>query len=211
MAQVRRSGGRVAVVTATRGEHGTDDPHGCPPRRLARVRERELRKSLDALDVHEHAWLGHHDSPLPSVPRHLGVAQVVESINQVQPDTIVTFGPDGMTGHTDHQTISSWVTEAWRTTGCAGDLWYATFTPEFHERWGSVNEQANLWFEGTVPAVTPHTELAAQVECTGDLLTVKNRALRAHTSQTRPLEALVGTEVYREWWATESFVAAPRW
>ena len=41
-------------------------------------------------------------------------------------------------------------------------------------------------------------------------------ALRAHTSQTRPLMDLVGDDVYREWWRTESFrnadrVGAPKW
>ncbi|MEO7351469.1 MAG: PIG-L deacetylase family protein [Marmoricola sp.] len=210
MTQVRRSGGRVVVVTATRGEHGTDDPHRCPPDRVARVRERELHDSLDAVDVREHVCLGHPDGELGAMPRTVGVSQLVEILRLVRPDTIVTFGPEGMTGHTDHQTVSSWATEAWRTAGCPGALWYATFTPDFHERWGSVNEQAGLWFEGTVPAVTPHAELAAQVRCTGDLLTTKHRALRAHSSQTRPLERLVGSDVYREWWATESFVAARR-
>jgi len=184
MTQVRRSGGRVVVVTATRGEHGTDDPHRCPPDRVARVRERELHDSLDAVDVREHVWLGHPDGELGAMPRTVGVSQLVEILRLVRPDTIVTFGP--------------------------GALWYATFTPDFHERWGSVNEQAGLWFEGTVPAVTPHAELAAQVRCTGDLLRTKHRALRAHSSQTRPLERLVGSDVYREWWATESFVAARR-
>ena len=43
---------------------------------------------------------------------------------------------------------------------------------------------------------------------TDDLLVLKHRALRAHASQTRPLEDLVGPEVYRRWWASESFVAA---
>jgi LmbE family N-acetylglucosaminyl deacetylase len=210
MADVRRSGGRVVVVTATRGEHGTDDPHGCPPERLARVRSLEMYDALDALDVREHLWLGHLDGSLADLPTSLGVGQVVDVLDKVRPDTIVTFGPEGMTGHTDHQTISRWVTEAWRSTGSRGELWYATFTPDFHERWGSVNEQASLWFEGTVPAETPHSELAAHVECTGDLMNAKYRALRAHTSQTRGLEALVGSDVYREWWSTESFVAAPR-
>ena len=50
MATVRAAGGRVAVVTATRGEHGTSDPQAWPPQRLARIRERELAASLAALD-----------------------------------------------------------------------------------------------------------------------------------------------------------------
>lgn len=104
--------------------------------------------------------------------------------------------------------ISSWVTEAWRSTGCREALWYATLSTEFHERWGPLNDEVGLWFEGSAPPATPTSELVAQVHCTDDLLTRKNRALQAHASQTRPLETLVGAEVYRDWWATESFVAA---
>ena len=43
MAMVRGTGGRVVVVTATRGELGADDPERWPPERLAPHRERELR------------------------------------------------------------------------------------------------------------------------------------------------------------------------
>ena len=48
MSVVRKAGGRVVVVTATRGEHGTDDPATWPPERLAPLRERELMDSLAA-------------------------------------------------------------------------------------------------------------------------------------------------------------------
>jgi LmbE family N-acetylglucosaminyl deacetylase len=209
MATVRESGSRVAVVTATRGESGTDDPAGCPPERLAQVRERELQQSLDIVGVREHAWLGHRDGELPEIPHHRGVTQIRRILRRVRPDTIVTFGPDGMTGHADHQTISSWVTEAWRANGSREALWYATLSTDFHERWGSLNDEVGLWFEGSTPPATSPSDMVAQVHCTDDLLARKYAALRAHASQTRPLEDLVGSDVYRDWWAVESFVAAP--
>ncbi len=210
MTRVRQTGGRVVVVTATRGEHGTEDPQGCPPELLAQVREQEMHASLDAVGVREHIWLGHHDGELAQTPRADGVAQVVEILRRVRPDTVVTFGPEGMTGHEDHQTMSHWVTEAWLSTGSRSALWYATVSPEFHDRWGAVNERVGFWFENAVPPVTAHSDLAAQIHLADELLTTKYRALRAHTSQTRQLEALIGTEDYRQWWATESFVAASR-
>src|SRR4051794_33047690 len=46
MAEFRRRGDRVVVVTATLGEHGTADPETWPPARLAAQRHRELRNSL---------------------------------------------------------------------------------------------------------------------------------------------------------------------
>lgn len=210
MADARRAGHRVAVVTATRGEHGTDDPEAWPPRRLARLRTRELTESLRVLGVREHTWLGYADGALAVADRWRGVARVRHLIETVGPATIVTFGPDGMTGHDDHRTISSWVTEAWVLSGTDAALWYATLTPEFHEAWGSLNKEVGLWFAGSQPPVTPIADLAAHIVCSADLLDLKHQALRAHASQTRALESLVGAETYRSWWAVESFVEAER-
>ncbi|WP_202879322.1 PIG-L deacetylase family protein [Nocardioides cynanchi] len=209
MAAVRRAGGRVVVVTATRGEHGTDDPQRWPPERLAPHRERELRDSLAVVGVHEHRWLPHRDGELADLPLAAGADALVGVLEELRPDTVVTFGPDGMTGHDDHRAVSRWTTEAWRLTGQRGELWYATLTPEFHDEWGHLNEEVGLWFAGRPPS-TPQADLAAHLHLTGRRLTQKHRALRAHASQTRGLEDLVGATVYRRWWADESFVAAPR-
>jgi LmbE family N-acetylglucosaminyl deacetylase len=40
----------------------------------------------------------------------LGVGEVVD---RVRPDTIVTFGPEGMTGHPAHRTVCGCATAAW--------------------------------------------------------------------------------------------------
>src|SRR4051794_10204741 len=126
MAAARRSGRRVVVVTATRGEQGTSEPGDWPPERLRALRERELAESLRVVGVEEHLWLGYDDGSLARADARLAVASLRRIIEDVGPDTVVTFGPDGMTGHDDHRTVSSWVTEAWRSCAHASDLWYAT-------------------------------------------------------------------------------------
>jgi LmbE family N-acetylglucosaminyl deacetylase len=208
MALVRQRGGRVVVATATRGELGTADPEAWPPPRLAELRERELLESLSVIDVDEHEWLGHVDGSMAQVPLERGIAQVAELLDRVRPDVVVTFGPDGMTGHADHLTICTWVTEAWRRGGSRGALWYATHTPEFHEGWDDLHQRLDIWFDDARPPITPLRDLAAQVFCEGDLRDLKHRVMRAHASQTVALEEMLGTEVYRDWWSTESFVAA---
>jgi len=209
MSRVRNAGGRVVVAVATRGEHGTDDPDRWPPERLGPLRERELRASLAEVGVHEHHWLGHRDGRLDRVPLARGAGRLVPLLDDVRPDVIVTFGPDGMTGHPDHRAISAWVTEAWRRTGRSAALWYATLTPDFHATWGELNQRVGLWMDGVEPPVTEAAALAAEVRLSDSLLARKYRSLRAHASQTRVLEELVGSSRYRQWWATESFVPAP--
>ena len=140
------------------------------------------------------------------MPLARAVADLVTVIEDVLPDVIVTFGPDGMTGHADHRAVSAWTREAWRRTGKHAELWYATLTSEFHRVWGELNDRVGLWT--ATPPVTPDAELSAQIRMSGPLLARKHRALRAHASQTRPLEDLVGSETYEKWWSTESFVSA---
>jgi LmbE family N-acetylglucosaminyl deacetylase len=208
MSAVRDAGHRVVVATATRGERGTDDPRMWPPRRLAALRERELAASLAVLDVREHHWLDYCDGALSQVPADRGVRQVAELIDDIDPDTVVTFGPDGMTGHADHRTVSGWVTEAWHETGRTARLWYATVTPDFHRRWANVNSEVGFWFPGTTPPSDPLADLAFQLSCSTETLDRKVAALRAQASQTTGLINQIGPEQYRQWWATESFIAA---
>jgi LmbE family N-acetylglucosaminyl deacetylase len=210
MSRVRNHGGRVVVVTATRGERGTDDPGRWPPARLRALRERELRASLAEVGVREHHWLHHGDGELDRVPVSQGAAELVPLLEDVAPDVIVTFGPEGMTGHADHRAISAWTAEAWCRTGRRADLWYATLSREFHREWGELNERVGLWTDDAEPPVTHPSERPVTVRLTDSLLARKHRALRAHASQTRALEDLVGPARYREWWSTESFVAAER-
>ena len=202
MAEFRRRGDRVVVVTATLGEHGTNDPHEWPPHRLAEHRRTELRNSLAALDVDELHLLGYEDG---TCTLYDGSDEVAALIDEIEPDVIVTFGPEGMTGHPDHRAVSRWTTDAWAATRPHADLWYATLTPEFHEQWGPLNDRIGLWADQPAPPCTEPADLAYSASLLDALLDVKIAALRAHASQTNPLVDVVGADTYREWWRTESF------
>jgi LmbE family N-acetylglucosaminyl deacetylase len=120
VAAARDAGARVVVATATYGERGTAEADRWPPARLAVVRRLELAASLAVVGVGEHHWLGFADGECAHTPARVGEAAVGRLIAEVEPDTIVTFGPDGMTGHPDHQAVSAWTTAAWRAAGTPG-------------------------------------------------------------------------------------------
>jgi len=205
MAAARSAGQRVVVVTATAGELGTADADRQGTAQLAHQRRQELVDSLAALDVHEHRLLGVADGACEAVSLEAGAALVGAHLHDVRPDTVVTFGPEGMTGHPDHRAVHRWVTEAWRRAGSPCRLLYATVTPAFHARWGHVNTALDLW-QGRAPC-TPPDELALEVDCSL-MLDRKLAALQAHASQVGPVLDLIGPDDFRAWWATESFVAA---
>lgn len=208
MAAARRAGHRVVVLTMTAGERGTNDPHRWPPARLGALRRHELRAGLAALDVEEHHVIGLPDG---GCDRFDGTRLVAAAIERVRPTTVVTFGPDGFTGHPDHIAVSEWTTRAWHATGRAGALWYATVTPSFHADHGDLNAAIDLWsmHEATAPPCDSPESLAHQVHLRDGHLDQKVAALRAHASQTTDTIRLVGDDRYRTWWATESFRAAP--
>ena len=107
MARAVRNGSRVVCVTATRGELGSPDeqrwPSGKP---LADVRTKELEAALAVLGVTEHHWLDYPDGGCAAVDQDEAIGRVAELMAEVRPDTVLTFGPDGMTGHDDHISVS---------------------------------------------------------------------------------------------------------
>jgi LmbE family N-acetylglucosaminyl deacetylase len=199
MATARDSGQRVVVATATPGEAA--DPAGDGV-----LRRKEIGASLAAIDVREHHWLGFVDGECADIPLDAGAATVRRLLQQVQPDTIVTFGPDGLTGHTDHIAVSRWVDQAWNDEGRQALLLHATLTHDFHRRWGGLSAEHGFWMPGGVPPAVSDSAVALRVAATGSVSARKLDALRAHASQTDGLRTAVGDDTYRQWWAHESFV-----
>jgi len=115
MASAVAAGNRVVDVTATRGEGGSMDEDRWPPETMGEVRTGELLRSLEILGVREHRFLeGPVDVDMESHLDEAGAAQVRAIIEDVQPDTVLTFGPDGMTGHVGHMSVCRWTTDASR-------------------------------------------------------------------------------------------------
>lgn len=205
MAEFRGRGDRVVVITATLGERGTSDPVAWPPERLAVLREHELRTSLAAVGVDELHLLGYMDG---ECTWNDGTDRIAELMAEIAPDLIVTFGPDGMTGHPDHRAVSAWTTDAWRVARPQADLWYATLGTDYYTQWGALSDHVGLWAEQPSPPCTADHDLAARVTLDNASLDRKLAALQAHASQTTGLIEAVGLGTYREWWRTEYFVAA---
>lgn len=118
LAKYASEGVDVFVLTATRGDsgrfrgHSPGDPQHPGPLELANIREAELRAAASALGVREVSILNYHDQSLDRANPREAVANIVEHIRRVQPDVVLTFGPDGAYGHPDHIAISQFTTAA---------------------------------------------------------------------------------------------------
>jgi LmbE family N-acetylglucosaminyl deacetylase len=207
MAMARNSGSRVVCVTATRGELGTPDPVAWPPERLAAERTGELARSLDILGVTEHHWLGYADGGCAEVPAPEAVERLSGLIEQVQPDTVVTFGPDGITGHPDHQAVSAWAAAAFNLAAPAtARLLHAAVAERRMSRWRELHASLSVFLPG-YPVIDPTARLAVDLVLDPDIAARKVRALAAQATQTSSLIASMGLDRYTAWVGDETFVA----
>jgi LmbE family N-acetylglucosaminyl deacetylase len=121
LARYAAVGWRTVLITCTDGGQG-DGPHGLKPgdprhdpHQVAVVRSRELDLAATALGVHDLVKLGYPDSGMsddnatppradafsrrPITPM---VTRLVRLLHHHQPDVIVTYPSNGLSGHPDH-------------------------------------------------------------------------------------------------------------
>lgn len=199
------NGQRVVLAHATIGEHGTDDPDSFPPARMREIRQRELQASLAVLGIDEHHLFGLEDGTCESHDPAAGAAMIATVIDQVRPDTILTFGPDGITGHPDHRAISAWTEAAWVGAGRPGRLLRAAVSRGWATRHQALHDQIGAFMDG-YPKPIDESELFLSIHLDDATLDHKLSALRSQASQTLPLIEVMGPEIYRDWCSIESFV-----
>lgn len=137
LARYAREGVRVYLVIATDGAQG--GAHTSIPRgpELARVRSDEARCATDALKIHPPILLGFPDAGLGNYAEDRGrlfrlTEQLQQELERLRPDAVLTWGPDGGTGHPDHRLVSSIVTQLVRAgaPGVPERLFYVSIPVE---------------------------------------------------------------------------------
>ena len=123
LAKYAAEGVEAYLVTATRGERGRFGSlgKGGDPIEVGRVREAELRAAAAVLGIREVSLLSYPDGAVDQVDATTAIRAVVSHIRRIQPDVVVTFGPEGAYGHPDHIAVSQFTTAA---TVCAADCGY---------------------------------------------------------------------------------------
>ncbi len=107
-------GAKITLVTATRGEQGSLGTGGQVIRReeLGTVREQEQRQAVALFGVGEIIHLGYIDGAVNQAPPDELEEKVLAIMGRVQPDSVITFGPRGISHHEDHISIHQATTSA---------------------------------------------------------------------------------------------------
>ena len=117
------------LVTATRGERGRfgDAVTRPAPDVVGRTREAELRAAAKELGLREVCVLDYPDGALDGVDAAEAIARIAGHLRRVRPQVVVTFGPEGAYGHTDHIAISQFTTAA--VVAAADPSWHVAGGP----------------------------------------------------------------------------------
>ncbi len=206
MAAAIQNGQSVICITATRGEAGVQDEARWPAVRLGEIRTEELKNALKELGVTNHHWLDYPDGGCKLVDEDEATERIAELIKKYQPDSIMTFGPDGMTGHEDHKTVSGWATLAAEKASSKAKVYHSIQTKEQYEAMLAADQQFNIYFNTQNPATCARDECAIYFELDDALYERKQAAFYAMPSQTEAMFKVfggslrlgVGTEAFRE-------------
>lgn len=182
LAKYAQEGADVFLLTATKGEAGIP---GKSATEAAVIREAELRRACAELGINPPIFLDWQDGTLADMPDEPGVQRLLEQVRQIQPDVIITFGPDGISGHPDHLAIHRWTTLTFeqlsRQPGGPRRLYYITPSEATQQGCG-------------VPPTTEQVGGPLAFIDVGPYLEQKVRAIQQHQSQNPPFAGDPKTE-----------------
>lgn len=209
LATAVQNGQAVVCVTATRGEAGSQDTAKWPPSTLGAVREHELTTALHELGIHDHVQWNYPDGGCSGVALDEAVVRLGAVIAEYRPDTILTFGPEGMTGHPDHQAVSRWTDMAVADMKQRPHIYHAVCTPEQYKRsLQAMDEKLDIYFNIKQPPLIPAAKCAIAYELSATICRQKCKALAAMPSQTELLFRYFSSDFVRQAFASEYFVDA---
>jgi LmbE family N-acetylglucosaminyl deacetylase len=181
LAKYAAQGARVILVCATRGEAGIP---GLMPEETARIRTQELLAASGALGLAEVHFLGFVDGQLAAADPATVVSDLVDILRTMQPQTVITFGPDGISGHPDHLAIHRFTTAAFDQAGLRSRLYYL------------APSAATMQGCGVIPSEDIAGGPAAAIDV-AEYLVPKVRAMQCHASQAPPFSGPPEVEAER--------------
>jgi LmbE family N-acetylglucosaminyl deacetylase len=210
---------RFVLVHVTSGEAGQiAEGSGATRETLGAVREEEDRRSWIALgrQPDRHEWFRLPDHRVEEEPYDDLVERIATVLREERPDVVITFGPEGITGHPDHITVGRAATEAFHLVRAEGGgglarLLHNSLPQSWMDAW---NEQLvaagrepfdpeRLYHPRGVPDAT----IGVVVDCS-PVAARKLAALREHVTQAGEEDDLGDEEEGLEALGREAFVLA---
>jgi LmbE family N-acetylglucosaminyl deacetylase len=180
----------VTVISATRGEKGALNlAQPLSSDELGSLRTRELTEALALLGAQKPIVWNYGDGRLDEANAEEIIAKILQVIDDCMPHSIITFGPDGGTGHRDHVAIHKLATEAFRRASVKENgpkelYWIArpAASREAFLQQRATRKQTQGHYHYDIPAV-PYTDAELERVDIGPVLELKIAAANKHASQ----------------------------
>ncbi len=182
-------GKSVGVVCATRGEKGADRLNrDLNEEQMAKIRTHELKSAcriIGCLCVK----FGHYpDGQLSEIDFDRLTQDIVAQIEKYQPEIVLTFGPEGISGHKDHIVIGrATMAAAQAASWHAKELWLssipASAIQQFNEHLVSRKVHHGHFAKQELLGVADDQLLKVDISKYAEQ---KHQALKAHQSQYLP-------------------------
>lgn len=198
-----REGASVCLVCATNGGGGLA-PAGVSGKELSEMREESMRKACATLGVQRLEFLESR-MQLDYCLTRQNYGAVLEThrkwtteiLDEFLPDVVVTFGPEGLTGHATHTMVGFLTTQAVLLSRKPPRLYYTAFSntqvtaildwfqknPLVTNRYAEeVRQKPNLGAQSPVLYPVSDTLITTTVDI-ADVMDIKRRAWRCHSTQ----------------------------
>jgi LmbE family N-acetylglucosaminyl deacetylase len=190
LARYARQGVQVYMIVVSDGQTGAGQQGHIPrpeigltAEDLATVRGEEARCAAQELGLQVPILLGFPDGKLGDYAADRGLIyrvadRVAGELQRLRPDVVITWGPDGGTGHPDHRIVSSIVTQLQRAgaPGVPERLFYMNLPVESMR---AMNPQ-----RGAPPLVVPQTSyFTTRVSFDREDFAAAKRSMGCHRTQ----------------------------
>ena len=193
LARYAREGTKVYLAFASRGEKGVRKHAGTSQGdELADLRHGEAVCSCQQLKIEEPFFFGVNDGELGMLTQPLDknieivVKSVEKLIAKLNPDVILTWGPEGGYGHLDHRLVSTAVTQVVQAMKTQPRLFYMGFSTD-QAKVMNENDSGPWHNEYTWHATDP-ARLPVRVAYSTADQQASHRALECHKTQWTPEE-----------------------
>lgn len=169
LAKYAALGYETSLLTMTRGEAGTLGAAKYLTREeLADLRSRELECAAEALGV-KHLNINRlPDGQLDSIPPEKGKTIIRTAIERYHPAVVITFHPNGISGHPDHRAVTRWTSEVLSEQKSPPRLFYYGLTAwqvaRFAEQRGLFPMNEKEW-NCTIDVSAHLAQKIAAIEC----------------------------------------------
>lgn len=150
---------------------------------LGKIRKKELLQSAEILGIKQVYFLGYKDGSLSNNLYHEVAAKIEQLVEELQPEVLLTFDHQGISGHLDHIFVSLVTTFIFRKTSGVKELYL------YGEREESLQKLRDSYFI-YVPAGFKQSEIDLTVDISAVWLQ-KVAAIKVHESQKNDGEEIL--------------------